>query len=607
METHEYENTMLAIQLLIFLLLSTGIAQGHIYSQVPSQKCPTLDVTEFTSTYIDGFCKIYLPKEAFVDGDVRAIIQSLDSSDAAHTIEQVLSSEVTPAVFPAYTYSSYVFSFADGNCPPSQEQKLLCVPPEEPVPILSHDAIATLYVLYDAKIKEVLRADSLSGSKAEKSKHILGFFDGIFQEHSVLSTLLSHALSSRFGRLNLALIQFLQQGPVTTGYWAQALGEIDDFDSVNRLFSPAYTATMRKREDGDGSFRLVLVVVHDSGDIVINMESQSYRPPSFIPLSKSDMRYRNAETLGAGVNVYVRRQPGVAVLFSYFAQPGRGSSRGVSCLDYLDILGQHCTSYSSGRNLCPIQLKISKNDLLNAIAERPVYLSTDGAEGDWVRLFTLEAGDILNMCGYWMMDQPSVAIAQEADGAIYFANKDKASPLTFFLLVAVGCSAICICITIILLLIASFCSRLKLYAVDLRWTPYKVLLSEKPKEQREISELPAIEAKIDAPIMCISPLLPKTMSPLLLPRGNAAKKLASAQRKHSTVALAVAGATLDFSTEFPLCGQEPSSVTKDTTHSSTATDSMANSMICAPPTDSTTVFSDDRRDVEIPIVSGQFK
>lgn len=589
------------------------MAQEHIYSQISLQRCPALDAIEVTNMYIDGFCKIYFPKEAFIDGDVSVIIQSLDIPDAPHTTEQILSSEITPAIFPAYSYSSYTFSTSNGNCPPSPEQKLLCLPPEDPSPILSNDAIAILYVLYNAEIKEILHVNSLSNSEVKRPEHPLGFFDGIFQEHNVLSTLLSHTLSSSFGRHNLALIQFLQQEPTTTGYWAQALSNISEFDVVDGLFSPAYTATLRKKENEDGSFRLTLVVVHESGDVVINMDSQLYRSSTFIPLNKNDVQYKNTETLSEGVDIYIRHQPGIAVLFNYFAQPGRGSNRGESCLDYIDILGQHCTSYSSGQNLCPIQSKVTKNDLSNAIAERPIYLSTAEAEGDWMKVFTLEAGDLLNMCGYWMTDQPALPFAQETDGKIYFANKSRALPLAFFLLIVVGFSVVCTCITIIFLFIISCCPRLKLYAVDLHWTPYKVPLSGNPKKKdsqgkvKELTELLVTKTDMDMPVMHISPLFPKTMSPFLLPRGNVTKKLTPSQNKHRLLALAMAGTINDVAAEFPFNIQDPSSVTKDSTHSSTNADSMANSMLCMHSTNSMVVFSDDRRNVEVSETSEQLE
>lgn len=580
-----------------------GREKDHIYSYVSPQNCPGLDVTEFTSTYADGFCKIYLPKEAFMGGDVRVTIRSLDSPSSADTTEQVLHNELTPAIFPVYSYSSYTFSLADDSCPASAEQTLFCVPPAEQTSVLSTEAIAILYVLYDLEIKRVLRTD-LPVRSTRGSGHCLGFFDGIFPEHNVLSTLLSHALSSQFGRLNLAFIRFLQPGPATTGYWARALGDIDDFDVVSKLFSSTYTATLRKREDEDGGFRLVLVVADEDGDIVVSMESQPYRPPHLAPLTRDDVRYESTGTLGTGMNVYLRRKPGVVVLFNYFSQPGRGSSRGPSCLDYLDILGQHCTSYSSGYNLCPVQSKLSKNDVLNAIAEQPIYLSTAEGEGDWTKLFTLETGDMLNVCGYWMIDQPTVAITEEGDGAIYFSNKSRPSPLTFFLLVTAGCFTICMCVIMMLLCITSFCACLRLYAVDLRWSPHRTPVPESPGELKKQVELQRIGAETDTSVACVSPLPSKAMSPLLLPRGDAAKKLASKQNQCTGVALAIAGATTSLATGSPLSDREHSSVTRDTIYSSISAGSMASSMVCAPPTDSTAVHSEDKQDMDTPAVSG---
>lgn len=580
-----------------------GCEKDHIYSYVSPQNCPELDTIRFTSAYVDGFCKIYLPKEAFIGGDVRVTIRPLDSPCSAGTTEQVLHNELTPAIFPVYSYSSYTFSLVDNSCPASTEQTLFCVPPTEQVPMLSTEAITILYVLYDLEIKKVLRTN-LSAHPTGTSGHCLGFFDGIFPEHSVLSTLLSHALSSQFGRLNLALIRFLQPGPATTGYWARVLGDVNDFDVVSRLFSSAYTATLQKQENEDGSFCLVLVVVDENGNVAINMESQPYRPSYLTPLSQDDVSYESTGTLGTGMDVYLRRRPGIAVLFSYFSQPGRGSSRGASCLDYLDILGQHCTSYSSGHSLCPVQSRLSKNDLLNAIAEQPIYLSVTEGDGDWMKLFTLETGDVLNICGYWMVDQPVVITTEEADGAIYFTNKSKPSPLTFFLLITAGSSIVCMCVIITLLCTLSFCARFRLYVVDLHWSPYKTPVSGNQRELKEQTKLQRIETETDASVACISPLLSKAMSPLLLPRGDVAKKFVFRQNQYAGVSLAVAGATTSLTAGPPLSGQEPSSVTKDTIYSSMSAGSMVSSTVCAPSTDSMVVHSESKQDMGTPTVSG---
>lgn len=585
-----------------------GCEQDHIYSHIPSQNCPTLNAMEFTNTYVDGLCKIYLPKEAFVGGDVRVTIRSLESPGNADTTEQILNNELTPAVFPVYSYSSYTFSSTNSNCPASAEQTLLCVPPTEQASILSAEAIATLYILYDADIKKILRSDLPIHCRTGTSGHCLGFFDGVFPEHNVLSTLLSHALSSQFGWLNLALIQFLQPESTTAGYWARALSEVDDFDVVSGLFSSAYTATLRKKKDSNDSFRLVLVVVHE-GDTVINMESQLYRPSLLTPLGQDDVRYKSTETLGAGVDVYLRRRPGLAVLFGYLSQPGRGSSRGASCMNYMDILGQHCTFYPSGHDLCPVRSKLSKNDLLDATAEQPIYLSTDRERSDWIKLFTLDTGDIFSICGYWMADQPVTTVVQEADGAIYFANKDKPAPLAFFLLVVAGCSVVCICIIIAMLFIISFCTCLRLYALDMKWSPCQVPLSEKQKDTKVQGGLEVLRTlptgTADAPVAHISPLLTKEMFPLLLPRGDAAKKLAVEQKRCNMIALAVADAAATFDADFPLGVQELSSITKDTVHSNISADSTKSSMVCALPTESTTIYSEDKRDIDALAASAQ--